>query len=144
MCPTIVLAHCQHLLQGGGNTAVFLSERDEAGSLGRPRCLAFTGQSTIEERDVQRESPRVLQSYPTSLQLSTDQHMKNLPKVQERVIQKYQRDQSQELSGTQSWKQFLFPPTKVENLIIYRQMERTLRSCLPLQWGKNFLLDPTA
>lgn len=41
-------------------TAVFLSGIDEVWSLGRPRCLAFTGQHAIEERAAQIERPRVL------------------------------------------------------------------------------------
>ena len=70
------------------STAVFLSGVG-AGSLGRPRCPVNTEQSTIEERDAQIESPRVLQrtSYKPSAEYQSA-HEK-LPTVQEIVIQKY-------------------------------------------------------
>lgn len=69
--------------------AAFLSGIDEAGIWGRPRCLAFTGQNTIEKRAAQIESPRDLQriSYKSSAEYWSA-HEK-LPKVQERFIQKY-------------------------------------------------------
>lgn len=53
-----------HILGRGTSrwsTAVYLSGRDEARSLGRPRCIVCTGQSTREEKAAWIENCRDLQ-----------------------------------------------------------------------------------
>ena len=115
------------------STAVFLSGKDEAGSLGRPRNL-YSQNSVLENRELYRYlALKICRGRLVSLQLSADQHTRKYPRPRKEPLIRVRVSIRQCSQRTGSP---LFPAVRVENLAIYRQMGIIHRKFFPLQWGK--------